>query len=52
MEETEETVQDFGLPNCEAVGISEKERKALEVVEVVERAVLSGVVYWLVKGKC
>ena len=46
-EETETAVRCVDSSNFEAVGISEKERKALEVVEVEEQVVLSE----LMKGK-
>ena len=49
--ETETIVRYVGSSNYEAVGISEREREVLEVVEVEEQVVLSGVVSGPTKGK-
>lgn len=50
MEESGET-ETIDSTDCEAAGISGKERKALKAVEVEERVVLSDVVFGLMKGK-
>lgn len=50
--ETERAVRYVDSSNYEVVGISEREREALEVVEAEEQVVLSGVASGLMKGKC